>query len=277
VCRQCGVGGDVIDLMMHVHRDSFIEACKRLTGEGPPGSNGAAAAADFGGTQPAAAELEKLSRDHAEAAERDRRDCRRQREKAEWLWCESVPITGTIGEVYFRARGYRGVLPTTLRFLPARDGHPPAVIAAFGLTSEIAPGVLAPIATDAIPSVHLIKLKPDGSDRIRDKALKPKITIGRDFVAPIVLAPPNDLLALTIGEGIEKVLADHAVSGAGAWASASAGRMPALADLVPSYIECVTVLVDNNDSGRKNADALAARLHARGFEVLLTPTREVRP
>jgi hypothetical protein len=145
VCRHCGVGGDVIDLMMHVYGCSFIEACKRLTGEAPPGSNGAAAAAGFGSTQTTAAEREKLTQklaqDRAEAAELDQRECERQRQKARWLWRQSELITGTIGETYFRnARGYRGVLPTTVRFLPARDGYPPAVIAAFGLTHEIAPG-----------------------------------------------------------------------------------------------------------------------------------------
>jgi hypothetical protein len=84
-----------------------------------------------------------------------------------------------------------------------------------------------------------------------------------------VLAPPNDLLALTIAEGIEDALADHQISGAGAWAAASAGRMPVLAALVPSYIECVTILVDDNDAGRGCSLALAAALHARDIEVLL--------
>jgi hypothetical protein len=215
-------------------------------------------------------------------------------------------LRGSIGEVYLRNRGYDGPLPATLGFLPAWRDLPPAVICAFGMATEIAPAehrwrwhaehgkpLPKPSADDpkAVPwteepwvpdssvqivdadvlGVHLIKLKPDGSDRLRDIE-NAKITIGRDVVAPIILAPINDLLALTIGEGVEKTLADHRVSGAGAWASASAARLPGLADLVPSYIECVTVLVDENDDGRKYSNKLAARLHARGIEVLLTPT-----
>jgi hypothetical protein len=268
-CRGCSIGGDVIELAQHIYGCDFVEACTRLTGEAPPGSNGAAAAAGFGGTKPAAAELEKLSRDHAEAAERDRRDCRRQREKAQWLWCESVPITGTIGEVYFRARGYRGVLPTTLRFLPARDGHPPAVIAAFGLTREITPGVLAPIAADAVPGVHLIKLLPDGRDRIRDKALKPKITIGIGVRSPIVLAEPRGWTSLVIAEGIEDALTAYDLTGHAAWAAASAGRMPGLASWVPAFVDRAIILVDDNEAGRTSSDALAARLRKRGVDQVL--------
>jgi hypothetical protein len=198
---------------------------------------------------------------------------RQSRIKAQNLWRRRQPIAGTIAEVYLRHRGYRGPLPPTLGFLPPWRDHLPALIGAFGLACEVGPGVIA-IADHAVVGVHMTKLKPDGTDRLRDEDAK--ITIGRNFVAPIVLAPPNDLLALTIGEGIEKVLADHAVSGAGAWVSASAVRLPALATLVPGYIEGVTILVDDNEIGRTKSGELAAALHARGIEVMLTPVGEGR-
>jgi CHC2-type zinc finger protein len=230
---------------------------------------------------------------------------------ARQLWRRSLPAEGTIAAIYLRGRGYRGRIPATLRYLPRSGAHAPALIAAFGLAHEIEaadharrweaergkplpvpspddpkavpwePGPWLPdsspdstlhIADADVMGVHLTKLRPDGSDRLRgDKA---KITIGTGFVAPIVLAASNDLMALTIGEGIEKVLADHEVSGAGAWAAASAVRLPGLADLVPRFIECVTVLVDDNEIGRTKAAELAAALDARGFEVRLTPTGE---
>jgi hypothetical protein len=110
-CRGCGAKGDVIDLVQFLDDRGFNEACERLTGEAPPGVNGT------GGTDSKAAELEKLAKklaqNRAEAAERDRRDCERQREKARRLWRRSAPISGTIGERYLReARGYRGLLPS---------------------------------------------------------------------------------------------------------------------------------------------------------------------
>ena len=78
------------------------------------------------------------------------------------------------------------------------------MIAAFGMAHEIAPGEMA-IEDDAVVGVHLIKVESDGSDRLRDIE-DAKVTIGRGFVAPIMLAPPNDLLGLTIAEGLEDAL-----------------------------------------------------------------------
>jgi len=195
-------------------------------------------------------------------------------EVARRLWRQRMPIAGTIAETYLRsARAYRGPLQPTLGFLPATQKHPAALIAAYGIPTEPEPGVLS-IADDAVVRVHLIKLRPDGSDRLRDDP-KCKITIGRGCIEPIVLAPPNDLLALVIAEGVEDALTAHEATGRGALAAGGAWRMPMLADLIPSYIEVVTVLVDDNTAGRTNAEELAARLHARGIEVLLTPTRGV--
>ena len=35
-CRQCGLGGDVINLVQHLDSIDFIAACTRLAGEPPP-------------------------------------------------------------------------------------------------------------------------------------------------------------------------------------------------------------------------------------------------
>ena len=51
-----------------------------------------------------------------------------------------------------------------------------------------------------------------------------------------MLRPVNDIGGLLIAEGIENALACHA-SGLGLWAAGSAGRLPALADKVPDYVE----------------------------------------
>jgi hypothetical protein len=132
------------------------------------------------------------------------------------------------------------------------------------------------IADAAVMGVQVTRLLPDGTDRERgDDA---KITIGQCVGSPIVLAPPNDLLGLTIAEGAEDGLSAALASGMGAWAAGGAGRMAALADVVPAYIDCITVLVDSNIDGRKGATALAGGLHARGFagegQVLLCEVRK---
>jgi hypothetical protein len=79
-----------------------------------------------------------------------------------WLWRQRKPIEGSIAERYLReARGYAGLIPTTLWYLPPRDSHPPSLIAAFGMASEPEPGVLT-IADANVRGVHLTRLATDG-------------------------------------------------------------------------------------------------------------------
>jgi hypothetical protein len=208
-----------------------------------------------------------LERTRREAAERHRSATAKRRDKALWLWRGRRPIADTIGEKYLReARGYTGPLSATLGFLPARGEYPPAMIAAFGKPTEPELGRLA-IADDVVVGVHLTRLAPDGSGKGGTGA--DKIIIGRSTGSPIVLAPPNDLLGLGITEGIEDGLSVHEAAGLGAWAAGSASRLPALADAIPSYIESVTVFVDDDDAGRQHAGELAARLAERGVDVRL--------
>jgi hypothetical protein len=139
------------------------------------------------------------------------------------------------------------------------------MIAAFGMTEELEPGILA--APRRINAVHLTRLTPDGSDRERGKHAK--IMIGRSIGSPIVLAPVNDLLGLAITEGIEDALSVNVSTGLGAWAAGSAGRMPALADIVPLYVETVTIFAHPEKVGQDKAQELANKLHRRGIEVFL--------
>jgi putative DNA primase/helicase len=145
---------------------------------------------------------------------------RRQCEKARWLWTQRKPIVGSIAEIYLReARGISCPLPPTLAFLPPRKPtHHPAMIAAFGLPQEIAPGVLS--APCDVVAVHLTLLKPDGSSKAEmPEDRSSKIVVGRAVQAllddddarslPIVVAPFTDMLGLVITEGIEDALSVH--------------------------------------------------------------------
>jgi hypothetical protein len=181
---------------------------------------------------------------------------------ARMLWRRTRPAAGTIVETYLRTRCCFVDTPT-VRFLPARGEHPPALIVPFGMPSELEPGILA-IAGDDVRGVQLTKLRPDGSGKAD---IEPKkMTLGKCLGAPIVLAPPNDLLALVIAEGVEDALTAHIASGCGAWAAGGASRLPHLADSVPDWIESITILVDNNDAGHRGSE-----------EVFLTQLEGVVP
>jgi hypothetical protein len=189
----------------------------------------------------------------------------RQHGKALWLWWQSRPAKGTIVETYLGSRGLELWLPATLRFLPpTKPEHHPAMIAAFGIPEEPEPGCLA-IADGAVQGIHLTLLKPDGSGKAD---IEPnKIMVGKSTGSPIVLAPMNDLLGLGIAEGIENALTAYQANGFGAWAAGAAGRLPALADVVPDYADCITIAVDDDEAGRANSRELARRLMKRGLCV----------
>jgi hypothetical protein len=196
-------------------------------------------------------------------------DAQRERDKARWVWRQRQPIAGSIAETYLReARGYGGLIPPTLAYLPPRERHEPALIAAFGIATEPEPGMLA-IADAAVTAVQLIKLRADGSGKAD---VKPnKIIIGKGALGlPIVPAPPNDLLGLAITEGLEDALSVHEATGLGAWASGGAPRLPALAGAVPDYIDFVTGVADRDPAGIKNMRALAELLRKRHFKCAVS-------
>jgi putative DNA primase/helicase len=192
-------------------------------------------------------------------------DRRRQADKAGWFWSQRKPVIGSIAEPFVRrVRGYSGVLPPTLGFLPPlKPEHHPALIAAFGPCAEPEPGLIVP--PQHVTAVHLTLLQPDGSGKANVEA--PKFTIGSPLGKPIVLAPPNDLLGLAITEGIEDALAAQLALGLGAWAAGSASFMPALAETVPSYIDAITIFAHPDKAGSDGAHKLATALRQRNIEV----------
>jgi len=218
----------------------------------------------------------EFERTRALAAERQRLALAQSQIKVKWLWAQRQPIEATV-ECYLRkVRGYRGLLPPTIGFLPGSNLYPPAMITAFGMARETEPGQLA-IDDSAVTGIHLTKLKPDGSAKAGIEGEPDKVTIGQGNTCPVWLAAINDSMGLVITEGIEDALSAHQASGKGAWAAGAAARLPAMAQWVPSYVESVTLLVDADDSGEKYSTQLAEALVARGFEVLMCRLPESTP
>jgi putative DNA primase/helicase len=242
ICRRCRAFGDVITMVQHLDGCDFAEAVKTLTGD-------------------------ELRRTVSPAASKKTDDYEReQHRKAAWLWSQRKPIAGTIAEKYLRGRKITCALPATLGFLPSRKlEHHPALIATFGLVDEPEPGIVG-MPRD-VGSVHLTLLRRDGSGKVD---VEPnKIIIGSPGSLPIALAAPNDLLGLCIAEGIEDGLTAHQATGLVAWAAGSAGQMPKLAGVIPSYIECVTILAHDDQAGQDGAHKLAEALYRRGIEVIV--------
>jgi hypothetical protein len=184
------------------------------------------------------------------------------------LWRQHQPLASSPAETYLRDfRGYTAGLPGTLGFLPAREDYPPAMIAAFGMAQETLPGELI-IPDGAVRGVHLTRLAPSGFGKAGTDT--DKVMIGRSIGFPIVLAPVNDGLGLSITEGIEDALSLHQATGLGAWAAGSASRLPALAERIPGYVEVVTIGADHDADGMKFADQLGQIvLRSRECKILV--------
>jgi hypothetical protein len=214
----------------------------------------------------------RLAAARAEAVERERSSAAERLSKALWLWKGRKPIAGSIAETYLRqARGYHGTIPATLGYLAPRGQHGPAIIAAFGMAYEPEPG-LVEIADIAVRGVHITRLASDGLGKAGTE--RDKIMLGSSIGYPIVLAPANDLFGLAIVEGIEDALSLHQATGLGAWAAGAAGRLPALAEMVPRSIESVTIFAHDDRAGMHGARTLADKLTQRGsIEVRFTSPR----
>jgi hypothetical protein len=244
-CRGCATGGDVIKFTQHVDGCDFAAAIATLAGNTVRGTPQA---------KPAPARRD------------DGNDDKQRASKAAWLWPQRKPITeDTPPALYLRKRGYAGPIPATLGYLPARDPYPAAMIAAFGMADEPEPGILA--VPRVVRGVHLTRLI-DG-DKAPDDAGNAKIMLGTCKGAPIVISPPNDLLGMAVTEGIEDGLSVYQATGLGVWAAGAAGFMPALAPLVPGYIEAVTIYAHDDKAGQRGALDLARSLNARGVEVFV--------
>jgi hypothetical protein len=134
-----------------------------------------------------------------------------------------------------------------------------------------------PITEGTLPWLYLRKrecsgpipalLTPDGN-KAPNAAGKAKIMRGVCNGAPITISPPNDLLGMAVTEGIEDGLSVYQGTGLCVWSAGSAVFMPALAPLIPDFIDTVTIYA-HDDAGRGYAIDLARAIKARGIEVLV--------
>jgi hypothetical protein len=119
--------------------------------------------------------------------------------------------------------------------------------------------LLRDIKTDEPQAIHRTALTPDG-DKIERKNLGPKRG------AAIKLSDDSDVTSgLTIGEGIETVLAGMMLEFCPAWSLCDAGEIANFPVL--SGIETLTILVDHDEAGQDSAHECSERWTGAGREV----------
>lgn len=304
MCRGAE-GGDVIAMTMHVMGCDFLGAVEWITGQPAPSGKG--------GTyidQDVQRERRAEREDRRRASiQQEKQEGKRKMQSAQELWDSAVPLIGSPGEAYFRARGIhvRADLFQDIRFAPSLEymgykspetdeldslGSFPCVIAAM---RNIDGAITAAHRTYLSPRANA-KLTPPG-DQTRNKAKK---VMGRPQGSMIRLGLLGPDIA--IGEGIETTLSwfqmydgptDYSLAAAYSLDNISGGStgtvphptipgrtirngipdMDRPGAILPDMIEHVTIIGDGDSDGPMTRAALltaARRWRARGKQVDLS-------
>jgi Toprim domain/CHC2 zinc finger len=234
-CRGCAKGGDVVDLVQHLDGVDFRTAVQTLGGD-----ERRPVAPIAKPTEPKESDEEKTKR-------------------ALKIWDEASEVNDTLAEQYLRRRGLD--LPEddhALRFYspcPFGAGKYPCLIALF-----------RDVLTNEPKAIHRIALGPGGM-------LIGKRMLGRVGGCAIKLdEDENVTIGLSVGEGLETMVAARMRGFQPAWALGSAGALKNFPLL--NGVECLSIIVDNDlpDKNGKQAGQEAAlecsqRWIATGREV----------
>jgi hypothetical protein len=180
-------------------------------------------------------------------------------------WQSTWPIAGSPAEVYLVRRGLTFADPESrvLRYASRRarfgpDGqleHHPAMLAA-----------LCDVRTGGQVGIVNVFLRPDGSDRLRDR--KGKTNTGRAGGAAVMLSPYDDVtMGLTICEGFETGCALLLADLAPVWALGGAGNLKSFPVL--AGIEALTIAADADEPGQNAAASVAQRWRSAGREAVI--------
>jgi hypothetical protein len=182
-----------------------------------------------------------------------RREADRERLKA--IWRRTLPLRGTLGEIYLRHR--RCALPprdSDLRFLPGNEKYPPSLCA-----------LVTDVVTARPLTLHFTRLAADGRGKAgmdRDKVL----LAGYPKAGGVIRLWPDEAVThgLGIAEGIETALCAAYVY-THMWSTVDAGNMAKLQVL--AGIESLVIFADHDTAGLKAARECAQRWHDAGREV----------
>ena len=175
-------------------------------------------------------------------------------------------INQTIAETYLvetRKLKPPGPMIEVLRFAarhPRRNTddaleHHPALLA-----------LLSDIRTGEPSGLINVYLRPDGTDRLRDR--KGKTSWGRAAGSAVMLSPFDDMtMGLTICEGLETGLALLTHNLAPVWCCGGAGNLAAFPVL--GGIEALTIAADADASGQNAAARAAQRWREAGRDVVV--------
>jgi putative DNA primase/helicase len=177
------------------------------------------------------------------------------------LWDEAIPVSGTLGERYLRARAIEGELPgpSVLRFHPTMTSLE---------DRERRPALIAALVNQdgAIEGIQVTLLSAHGAAKAA--LATPRRTIGRLMGHYVRIDAPSH--TLIVAEGLETALSARRALGAGAWAFLSAENLAQLEP--PPGVDKLIIAADHDDAGLHAAERLKARAQSTiACEIALPP------
>lgn len=246
-CHGCGAAGNALIFLMTRGGLPFGEAYEALAGDRFPTVS------------------------EEERAQRREEDERERREAIDWarrFWNSTVPIAGTLAEIYLRSRGIVMPVPASFRFarVPlSRDdagnwrAPMPALIGAVSVGAELV-------------AIQRIFLRDDGTDKRWRKPRRSKFSLGRPKGGALRLDHGIEGSEVIITEGPEDALSlAQELPGRRVWAALGTAMMPALA--FPDDVDSIVIAGQNDAAGRAAVDAAGEALLERGFAVRTTYPR----
>jgi hypothetical protein len=199
----------------------------------------------------------------AQADRRDREDKERRTAAALRLWSERRAFRGSLAEIYLRDSRAIGDWLDTFDLDESLGFHPSCPFGQEHLPCLLA--LVRDIKTNKPQAVHRTALTTE-PQRIG------RLSLGPTSGGAVKLTPDHEVThGLMIGEGIETTLsASRLLKFKPCWSVLSRSgiaRFPILSD-----VECITIAVDNDESGDGQRDAahLVERLIAAGVEAITT-------
>ena len=187
-------------------------------------------------------------------------------EAASRLFAASLPLAGSLAEVYLRTRGVTQVVPSaTLRF------HPKCWHRDEGQTKPAPRPALIAAVTDgagALQGVHRTWLAPDGQDKAAVDT--PRRAMGHLLGNAVRIMPADQTLVL--GEGIETMLSvREAAPSLPVWAALSSSHLGAV--LLPVGLQRLYIAIDRDPAGQRAAERLTARAIEAGIAAQVLEPR----
>ncbi|CCA93978.1 toprim domain-containing protein [Novosphingobium sp. PP1Y] len=183
------------------------------------------------------------------------------RRRAQDLWDEALPITGTPAQTYLRRRAIPQT-PPVLRY------HPRTPLGR-GKLAVFRPAMLAAIhEDDRLVALQRTFLDTQEPRRARDLA-HPRRSLAQPGRGAVILAPATEVLGLA--EGVESALSAMILLGLPVWATLGSERFPHVA--VPETVTRLILLPDADRAGRIGA-AKASEAHVvpgRAIETIWPP------